>query len=151
MCALRHITSRHQDAEEAQNAVRVHYGLPVLIKLLNPPSRWPLIKAIVGLVRNLALLPANHAAIRENGGIPRMVQLLMKAHQLLMKAHQNQPFAVDGVRMEDIVEGTVGALHILAREPNNRAVIRSLNVIPLFVQVSLKSVDYQFFILSAVL
>ena len=42
---------------------------------------------------------------------------------------------VDGVRMEEIVEGTVGALHILAREPHNRAVIRGLNCIPLFVQV----------------
>ena len=31
---------------------------------------------------------------------------------------------VDGVRMEEIVEGTVGALHILAREAHNRAVIR---------------------------
>lgn len=42
---------------------------------------------------------------------------------------------VDGVRMEEIVEGTVGALHILAREAHNRAVIRGLNCIPLFVQV----------------
>lgn len=43
---------------------------------------------------------------------------------------------VDGVRMEEIVEGTVGALHILAREAHNRAVIRDLNCIPLFVQAS---------------
>ena len=42
---------------------------------------------------------------------------------------------IDGVRMEDIVDGCVGALHILAREAHNRAVIRSLNCIPLFVQV----------------
>ena len=42
---------------------------------------------------------------------------------------------VEGVRMEDIVEGTVGALHILAREAHNRAVIRGLHCIPLFVQV----------------
>lgn len=42
---------------------------------------------------------------------------------------------VDGVRMEEIVDGTVGALHILAREIHNRAVIRGLNCIPLFVQV----------------
>ena len=42
---------------------------------------------------------------------------------------------VDGVRMEEIVEGTVGALHILAREAHNREVIRSLNTIPLFVQL----------------
>ena len=44
----------------------------------------------------------------------------------------------DGVRMEEIVEGTVGALHILAREGHNRAVIRSLSVIPIFVQASAK-------------
>ena len=37
--------------------------------------------------------------------------------------------------MEEIVEGTVGALHILAREAHNRAVLRGLNCIPLFVQV----------------
>ena len=42
---------------------------------------------------------------------------------------------VDGVRMEEIVEGTVGALHILAREVHNRGVVRGLNCIPLFVQV----------------
>jgi catenin beta 1 len=37
--------------------------------------------------------------------------------------------------MEEIVEGTVGALHILARESHNRAIIRGLSVIPIFVQV----------------
>ena len=45
---------------------------------------------------------------------------------------------VDGVRMEDIVEGTTGALHILARDSHNRAVIQGLNCIPLFVQVRYK-------------
>lgn len=37
--------------------------------------------------------------------------------------------------MEEIVEGSVGALHILARESHNRVMIRSQNVIPIFVQV----------------
>ena len=41
----------------------------------------------------------------------------------------------DGVRMEEIMEGTVGALHILARESLNRSIIRELNCIPTFVQV----------------
>uniref|UniRef100_A0A671X297 Catenin (cadherin-associated protein), beta 1 n=1 Tax=Sparus aurata TaxID=8175 RepID=A0A671X297_SPAAU len=81
ICALRHLTSRHQDAEMAQNAVRLHYGLPVVVKLLHPPSHWPLIKATVGLIRNLALCPANHAPLREQGAIPRLVQLLVRAHQ----------------------------------------------------------------------
>eukprot|EP00918_Siedleckia_nematoides_P086844 GHVU01191113.1.p1 GENE.GHVU01191113.1~~GHVU01191113.1.p1 ORF type:complete len:744 (-),score=84.03 GHVU01191113.1:104-2257(-) len=142
VCALRHLTSRHPEAEMAQNAVRLHYGLPVLVKLLNLPSRWPLIKAVIGVIRNLALCPANHAPLREHGAIPRIVQLLIRAHQ---DTQQRQSIAqsggtasnayIDGVRMEEIEEGTVGALHILAREAHNRAVIRGLNCIPLFVQL----------------
>ncbi|XP_001647517.3 catenin beta [Nematostella vectensis] len=134
VCALRHLTSRHADAEAAQNAVRIHYGLPVLVKLLHPPARWPLIKAVIGLMRNLALCPANHAPIREHGGLPRLVQLLMRANQD-MQRRPGHNVVIDGVRMDDIVEGTVGALHILAREAHNRAVIRSLHCISLFVQL----------------
>ena len=44
VCALRHLTSRHPEAEMAQNSVRLHYGIPITVKLLHPPSRWPLIK-----------------------------------------------------------------------------------------------------------
>ena len=134
VCALRHLTSRHEDAEKAQNAVRVHFGLPVLVKLLYPPSRWPLIKAVIGLMRNLALCPLNHTPIREHGGLPQLVQLMMRAHQD-MQRRPGQSVVIDNVRMEDIVDGCVGALHILAREAHNRAVIRSLHCIPLFVQV----------------
>ncbi|ESP00767.1 hypothetical protein LOTGIDRAFT_205205 [Lottia gigantea] len=140
VCALRHLTARHPEAEMAQNAVRLHYGLPVLVKLLHPPSRWPLIKAVVGLIHNLALCPANHAPLREHGALPRIVQLLIRAHQdtqrrASVSSANGGPSLVDGVRMEEIVEGTGGALHILAREPHNRAVIRGLNCIPLFVQL----------------
>ena len=88
VCALRHLTSRHPNAEAAQNAVRLHYGLPVLVKLLHPPSRWPLIKAVVGLIRNLALCVENQAPLREHGAIPRIVQLLMRAHQDCQKVRQ---------------------------------------------------------------
>lgn len=80
VCALRHLTSRHPDAEIAQNAVRLmNYGLPVIVKLLNPPSRWPLIKAVIGLIRNLALCHANHAPLRENNAIHCLIRLLIKA------------------------------------------------------------------------
>lgn len=44
VCALRHLTSRHQDAELAQNAVRLHYGIPAIIKLLGQPLYWPIVK-----------------------------------------------------------------------------------------------------------
>ncbi|XP_060563088.1 catenin beta-like [Ruditapes philippinarum] len=146
VCALRHLTARHHEAEMAQNAVRLHYGLPVLVKLLHPPSRWPLIKAVVGLIRNLALCQANHAPLREHGALPRIVQLMIRAHQDTQRrssisSNGQGSGYVDGVRMEEIVEGTVGALHILAREAHNRAVIRGLNCIPLFVQLLYSPVE----------
>lgn len=37
--------------------------------------------------------------------------------------------------MEEIVEGTVGALHILSKDEFNRQLIRQQNVIPIFVQL----------------
>lgn len=43
VCALRHLTSRHPDADLAQNAVRQHYGIPAIVKLLNQPY-WPVVK-----------------------------------------------------------------------------------------------------------
>ena len=36
-------------------------------------------QAVVGLLRNLALCPANHTSIRENSGVHRLVELLVEA------------------------------------------------------------------------
>ncbi|XP_077413747.1 junction plakoglobin a-like isoform X1 [Vanacampus margaritifer] len=136
VCALRHLTSRHHDAELAQNAVRLHYGVPAVVKLLGQPHYWPVIKATVGLIRNLALCPVNQAPLRDAGTIPRLVNLLLKAHQDTQRhASSSQQTYQDGVRMEEIVEGCTGALHILARDPINRGEIASMQTIPLFVQL----------------
>ncbi|XP_032355462.1 junction plakoglobin a [Etheostoma spectabile] len=142
VCALRHLTSRHQQAEVAQNAVRRYYGIPAITKLLNQPYYWPVIKAVVGLIRNLALCPENQAPLRDAGAIPRLVNLLLKAHQDAQKhGSSTQQTYQDGVRMEEIVEGSTGALHILARDPINRAEIANLQTIPLFVQLLYSPVD----------
>ena len=85
MCALRHLTSRHPEAEMAQNTIRLQYGIPIIVKILDPPSKWPLLKAVIGLIRNLALSPHNHTPIRENGGIHRLCQLLSNAHQIVQR------------------------------------------------------------------
>ena len=82
VCALRHLTSRHPECEVSQNAVRLQGGLPTIVRLMHPPSRWPLVKAVIGLIRNLALCPANTAPLRENGSIPRLVHLLIRAFQV---------------------------------------------------------------------
>lgn len=147
VCALRHLTSRFAEAELAQNTVRLHYGIPVIVGLLSPPSRWPLIKAVIGLIRNLALCTANHAPFRENNALIKLVQLLQKANQETQRqrssiASTGSHAYTDGVRMDEIVEGTVGALHILSKDdPINRAQIRGLGVIPIFVQLLYSEID----------
>jgi len=150
VCALRHLTSRHPECEVSQNAVRLQGGLQQIVRLMHPPSRWPLVKAVIGLIRNLALCPANHAPLREQGSIPRLVHLLIRAFQdtqgvsTLTRSRGSSQTAgsyADGVRMEEIVEGTVGALHILAREGHNRAIIRGLSVIPIFVQLLYNEIE----------
>merc|ERR1719300_224975 len=143
VCALRHLTSRHQECDLAQNTVRLQGGLPTIVRLMHPPSRWPLVKAVIGLIRNLALCPANTAPLRENGSIPRLVHLLIRAFQDTQGRSRGQSAGsyADGVRMEEIVEGTVGALHILSREAHNRAIIRGLSVIPIFVQLLYNEIE----------
>ena len=37
--------------------------------------------------------------------------------------------------MDEIVDMCVGSLHLMAKDPNNRMVLRQCNSIPLFVQV----------------
>lgn len=57
----------------------MNYGIPVIVKLLEPTSSWSLVKAVVGLIRNLALCPANHAALKEHGTLQQLAQLLVRA------------------------------------------------------------------------
>ena len=92
VCALRHLTSRHSEAEVAQNAVRLAKGIEVISALLHPPSRWPLIKALIGLIRNLALCPANHGPLRERQAITRLCQLMVNAHREIERVSQKLDF-----------------------------------------------------------
>ncbi len=40
-----------------------------------------------------------------------------------------------------IIVGTVGALHVLGRDEHNRAIIRGLSVIPIFVQLLYNEIE----------
>ncbi|KAG8183879.1 hypothetical protein JTE90_009935 [Oedothorax gibbosus] len=136
VCALRHLTSRHPEAELAQNTVRLSYGIQVIVKLLHPPSSLPLIKAVIGLIRNLALCSGNNAPLREHGAIPRLVQLLIEGYQASTQGTPpNGGNNLEEVRMEKILEGVLGALQVLARDAHNQAIIRRFNVMPLFDQL----------------
>ena len=140
ICALRHVTARHAESDNAQNGVRRHSGIGIICDMLQPPlTNWPVIKAVVGLVRNLSLCPGNQEPLRQCNVVAHLASLLQYAHGV---AQQEAATGVlenaemyDGVTMDEIVEWSAAALHILARDPNIRAAIRSLNMVPIFVQI----------------
>jgi hypothetical protein len=136
ICALRHITSRHSHASEAQDAVRNVNGLLPIVELLNPSLySWPIIKSTISLIRNLALSPNNLPVLRETGSIQKLAQLLVRSHQELQRQQPNVELIDNYIRMDDILEACVSALHIIAKDQQNRIVIRDLDCIPLFVRV----------------
>ncbi|KAF7990552.1 hypothetical protein HCN44_000357 [Aphidius gifuensis] len=67
--ALRNLTSGHIQAERAQDAMRLNCGIQVIAELIQPSLPQTMVKAIVGLVRNLSLCATNHAPLREHGVI----------------------------------------------------------------------------------
>ena len=137
ICALRHITSRHSRANEAQDAVRNINGLLPIVDLLNPTLySWPIIKSTVSLLRNLALSPQNLVVLRETGAIEKLTQLMVRTHQEYQRQQPNVELIDNYIRMDDILEGCVSALHIIAKDSQNRINIRELDCIPLFVRVS---------------
>jgi hypothetical protein len=123
ICALRHITCRHSHANEAQDIVRNVNGLIPIVDLLNPTLySSTIIKSTISLIRNLALSTNNLSILREANAIQKLAQLLVRNHQ--------QEF-MDNY----ILEGCVNALHMMAKDQQNRIIIRDLDCIPLFVRV----------------
>lgn len=75
------------------------WWVPLLRSTVETNLSFPtsLLQATIGLIRNLALCPANHAPLQEAAVIPRLVQLLVKAHQDAQRhvaAGTQQPYTV---------------------------------------------------------
>ncbi|KHN84342.1 Protein humpback-2 [Toxocara canis] len=119
LCALRHCTARHSLAAQAQSDVRLAHTLPVILELLCT-MRAPVVKAALGLVRNLALLPANlqslvHETTAKGESVVSLtMDVLARAGAQL---RQDPEAVADGVAMRELVEGAVSALHQLANAP----------------------------------
>lgn len=85
VCTLRHLTSKSGFADSARRNIVENNGLQIIMKLINSPCSWPLIKAIIGLIRNLALYSGNHGSLRESGAVHQLIQLLMRGFQDIQK------------------------------------------------------------------
>lgn len=134
VCALRHLTNCHPEAEIAQEAVRVHGGLPDISKLLDPPSKWPILTAASGLVRNLASNQQNIGALRELGIVQKLALLLNKAYQALQES-SDESAGLAGIKIERVIESVVGALQAMAIDYQSRVTIGAMNVLTTLISL----------------
>nr|WMQ53808.1 putative bCatenin1 [Dugesia tahitiensis] len=152
ICTLRHISSRHEEAEAAQASILHFQGLQILIRIiemqLGPdlfhmqshqpimPNlflsyykiNWSLIKAIIGLIRNLAMSPCNFVPIREKGFGWPMIVLINRAQIDLLNKTACTSISPKDKLLEEIIEVSCGALHMLAKDPGIRSQIISMKI-----------------------
>ncbi|CAH8557588.1 Catenin beta-1, variant 2 [Schistosoma haematobium] len=164
MCALRHLTSRHEEEETARHAL-VHElnGLPIIARVLhaatagicpdlglvcqhpqNPVVSWMLVKAMVGLLRNLSVTLDSHYGMRECGLVTGLFLLLYAAQYEIIRrsvssTHPTFSTVVQSVRLEEIVEGICGALHMLAKDHATRSYLALLKAPALSITPSIQS------------
>lgn len=74
-------------------------------------------------------------------GVLYFINILLQRTSVASGGSQQPGTYADGVRMEEIIEGTVGALHILARESHNRVIVRQQGVIPVFVGLLFNDIE----------
>ncbi|XP_003378734.1 junction plakoglobin [Trichinella spiralis] len=125
LCTLRHLTCRHPDVEASLNSVRLNCGIPLICSFLNFHSQpLPVIKATLGLLRNLGSNPANLAAFREQAVVNNVCMYFVHSFQQVQQAQQAKadPPIIDGVSSMDIVECSTATLHMLSKDALNRNV-----------------------------
>jgi len=105
--------------------------VPLLVQLVGS-ARLPVQKATIGLLRNLALSEVSQDVIRKENVINLLGGMLHDLQNELVEAGSRM---VDGVSLEEIVEGVLGTLHILARFPSNHRLINRANVVPTTIKV----------------
>lgn len=81
VCTLRHLTAKSEFSDRARRDIVESSGIQVIMKLLNTSCSWPVAKALIGLILNLARYPDNVGPLRECGVVHHLIQLLLRTFQ----------------------------------------------------------------------
>ena len=125
----------------AQEQVRSINGLNIITQLMVlQPRSWPVIKAVLGLVRNFCSNQLNANQLRTNGIIEKLMQILFDAYTEIQartngSANITQVVKIDDVNLFDIVDASSSALLILAKEYQNQMIMKDLDCLGFFVQM----------------
>lgn len=131
ICTLRHITNRHAESAKAQeHLVKMPNALQLVHNLLSI-KKWPIIKATLGLIKNLT----NQMLFKQN---PQSQFILEKLLHVLFDAFNEaqRVQVVDEVNLIDIVDATCNNICTFIKDNYPAQMnIRDFNVIPFFAQL----------------
>ncbi|CAF1263126.1 unnamed protein product [Rotaria sordida] len=79
ICTLRHLTGKCPLANQAREYIRINHAIPYLIKYLHTKEdNWSLLKACIGLIRNLALSSNNLIILCEHRSVYKIGKLFFQ-------------------------------------------------------------------------
>src|SRR5699024_7067132 len=78
VCTLRHLTAKSDFSDRARRDIIENNGIQGIMKLLNYPCSWAVVKALVGLILNLARSADNVAPMREFKVVHQLIKLLVE-------------------------------------------------------------------------
>ncbi|CAF2648192.1 unnamed protein product [Rotaria sp. Silwood2] len=79
ICTLRHLTGKCPLANQAREDIRVNHAIPYVIKYLHTKeNNWSLLKACIGLIRNLALSSNNLTILCEHRSVYKIGKLFFQ-------------------------------------------------------------------------
>lgn len=138
VCILRHLTNKHSETLLVQEQVRSLNGIGVINQLFSVrPYNWQVIKAALGLTRNLCSNQLNAHQIRQFNVIQSCTQVFYDAYMHInhMAIHGGDPTKVDNVSLFDIIDLSATALNLLAKDYHNQIIMNELECIKFFAQV----------------
>jgi len=133
LCILRHVTARHDLEDEAREIIKKSYGIGNIIKLLgdkNLKNHWGIIKATVGLIKNLALSQIIIPYLCEQNAIRRLEELIINIDRLSSKLNE------DNKQYHLLLEIIIGALINLSKHSSSRSIIKEMNCISILIRLS---------------
>lgn len=84
MCALRHLTVRHAEYLRVNEQLRACNGMAILASVIQiVPRSWGVIKALLGVVRNLAANQMNIECMRAFNMISHLMMILYDTVNLI--------------------------------------------------------------------
>jgi len=113
------------------------YGIGNIVKLLrdkNFKENWGTIKAIVGVIKNLALSPTIIAQLCEQNAVRILIELLKNVDQERTKVYMDTKQYLS--QFDAMIEVIIGALNNLAKDSQCKPIIQEMDSISVIIRCS---------------